>query len=116
MLSNEFHQHVNEFSLYNVISDRYMHPKDGYQSCSITLTEAHKLAFVESLGQGVTAKTLKALQSYIEAPKDYTRVNKALGSWLERITWHSDFGFSVTWGHDCPIERNAIRKMIRENV
>lgn len=111
---------MQEFTLYDVVSDRILDPKDGYRdrlpSEVITLTDDQKVQFLDSMGKGARQATKEALARYIDNPRDYPAVTKRLGSYMERLSWHSEYGFMQCAGQDQPAERQWVRSTIKSLV
>jgi hypothetical protein len=102
-----------EFTLYDVVSDRILDPVDGYRDRKpeevITLTTENKAQFVEKMGKD-------ALELYIDNPRLYPAVTRKLGKYMERLTFHPEYGFMQVAGQDQPSERQWVRSTIKSLV
>lgn len=111
---------MQEFTLYDVVSDRILDPKDGYRDRKpeevITLTDEHKAQFVEKMGKGARQATKDALSRYIDNPRAYPAVTRKLGGYMERLTFHPEHGFMQVAGQDQPSERQWVRSTIKSLV
>jgi hypothetical protein len=111
---------MQEFTLYDVVSDRILDPETGWRdrlpSEVITLTDDQKAQFLSSMGKGARTATKEALSRYIDNPRNYPAVTKRLGSYMERLTFHPEYGFMQVAGQDQPSERQWVRSTIKSLV
>ena len=109
-----------EFSLKDVASDRIFDTEKGWRDRTederIELTEKQKSQFVSLLGHGCRENTKAALRRYIESPRLYPAVTRSLGNYMERLTFHPEYGFQVVYGQDADTERPWVREQIKKGA
>ena len=102
----------NEFTLMDVVSDRICDPNEGWRDRkpeeAIVLSENQKKVFCKIIGYRRRYYTKIALERYINNPRAYAYINKALGDISRRIVFKDNNLVEVYARQDYAYDLNFI--------